>query len=47
VLATGGIGTAVGLGLSVGDAFLLDKIIKGWKPNVFVENELKNFVEEV
>jgi len=36
----GGLGTAVGLGLSAGDTFLLDKILKGWKPNVFVNNEL-------
>jgi hypothetical protein len=47
VLATGGIGTAIGLGLSVGDAFLLDKVAKGWKPNVFIENQLKTFVEKV
>jgi hypothetical protein len=46
ILATGGIGKAVGLGLSVGDEFLLDKILKGWKPNVFVDNELKTFVEK-
>lgn len=42
---TGGIGTAIGVGISLGDAFLLDKLIKGWKPSVFVENDLKKFVE--
>lgn len=42
---TGGIGTLIGLGLSLGDAFLLDKLIQGWKPNVFVENKLKPFVK--
>lgn len=42
---TGGIGTIIGLGLSAGDAFLLDKIIKGWKPNSFVEGVLKPFTK--
>jgi len=45
VLFAEGIGTALGLGLSLGDAFLLDKIVKGWRPNVFVNNELKRFVK--
>jgi hypothetical protein len=40
----GGIGTAIGLGLSVGDNFLLDKVLKGWKPNVFIDNELKGLI---
>jgi len=44
IIATGGVGTAIGLGLSLGDEFLLDKVLKGWKPNVFVENELKKLV---
>lgn len=44
LVATGGIGTLIGLGLSLGDAFILDKLIQGWKPNVFVENKLKPFV---
>lgn len=44
LIATGGIGTLIGLGLSLGDAFILDKLIQGWKPNVFVENKLKPFV---
>lgn len=43
VIGTGGIGTAIGLGLSAGDTFLLDKIIKGWRPNVFIDKELKKF----
>ncbi len=45
-LATGGIGTAVGLGLSAGDAFLLDKVAKGWKPSVFIDKNLKPFIEK-
>jgi len=40
-----GIGTAIGLGISAGDAFLLDKVIKGWRPNVFVDNELKGLIK--
>jgi hypothetical protein len=44
MLATGGIGTAIGIGLSAGDEFLLDRVLKGWKPNVFVDKELKKFV---
>lgn len=44
-ILTGGIGTAIGMGLSIGDALLLDKILKGWKPNIFVENELKPFIK--
>lgn len=44
MVATGGIGTAIGLGLSLGDAFLLDKVLKGWKPNVFIDNHLKKII---
>lgn len=44
ILATGGIGTLIGLGLSAGDEFLLDKVLKGWKPNVFIDKVLKNFI---
>ena len=37
-------GILVGTGLSAGDYFLLDKVIKGWKPNQFVNGPLKKFV---
>jgi hypothetical protein len=37
-------GVISGLGLSVLDSLLLDKIIKGWRPNQFIEAELKSFV---
>jgi len=43
----GSLGTLMGLGLSVGDAFLLDHILKGWKPNIFIKNELKNFTQQI
>jgi hypothetical protein len=38
----GGIGTAAGVAISAVDAFLLDKLIKGWKPHQFVEKDLKS-----
>jgi hypothetical protein len=38
-------GLAVGVGLSAGDSFLVDKLIKGWKPNQFVNGPLKEFVK--
>ena len=41
LLATGGIGTVVGIGLGALDTFFLDKLISGWKPNQFIEDEVK------
>ena len=41
-----GVGLALKLGLSAGNAFLLDKVLKGWKPSTFVNNELKRFVKK-
>ena len=35
---------AGGLALSVADTFLLDKVIKGWRPNQFIEGPLKKFL---
>jgi hypothetical protein len=32
--------------LSAGDAFLLDKLLKGWKPSHFIEGPLKQFLRE-
>lgn len=34
-----------GLGLSILDSLLLDKIIKGWRPNQFIEGDLREFVQ--
>jgi hypothetical protein len=39
-LLTGGIATAVGIALGAGDTFIVDKLIKGWKPNQFIDDEL-------
>ena len=44
MLGGGGLGTASGIAISIGDAFILDSIIGGWKPNQFINNELKKFV---
>ena len=46
LFGAGGVGTALGVGLSALDSFLLEKIIKGWKPNQFIDNSLKPFVKE-
>lgn len=43
-LITGGIGTIVGVAIGASDTFLVDKIIKGWKPNQFIDDELKDFL---
>lgn len=45
IVATGGIGTAVGLGLSALDAFYLDKLLSGWKPNQFIEEEVRELIK--
>ena len=42
-IGAGGLGTAMGVGLSAADAFLVDKIINGWKPNHFINEHLVNF----
>jgi hypothetical protein len=38
-------GIVGGLGLSALDSLLLDKIIKGWRPNQFIEGDLRTFVQ--
>jgi amino acid transporter len=40
-----GLGTAAGVGLGAADALLLDKFIKGWRPNHFIEGPYKSFVK--
>ncbi|MBN3582817.1 hypothetical protein JYB64_10515 [Algoriphagus aestuarii] len=39
--ATPAVGAAAGLGISAFDHFILDKLTKGWKPNQFIDSELK------
>ncbi len=45
-LLTGGLATTIGVTLSAADGLCLDYLIKGWKPNIFIENELANFIEK-
>lgn len=44
-LGGGGAATAAGIGLSVIDTFIVDKLIKGWKPNQFVDTTLKPLLD--
>ncbi|MGA8730129.1 MAG: hypothetical protein WB608_15355, partial [Terracidiphilus sp.] len=37
-------GAFVGAALSATDSFLVDRLVKGWKPNQFVDGPLKNFL---
>jgi hypothetical protein len=42
---TGGLAAAAGgIALGAADTFLLDRVIRGWRPNQFVEEDLKTFV---
>lgn len=43
-LGTSGLGTLAGMGMSALDSFLLDKMISGWKPNYFIENEVRELL---
>jgi len=45
-MGAGGIGTVLGTGLSAFDSFYLDKLIQGWKPNQFVDNNLKPILKK-
>lgn len=40
------VGAVATTALSAGDAFLLDKLLKGWKPNHFIEGPLKQFLRD-
>ena len=40
-MGAGGVGTAIATGLSAFDSFYLDKLMGGWKPNHFIDNNLK------
>lgn len=46
LLLAPGIGTVAGLSLSLLDEFFLDKLVKGWKPNQFVEEYLFGLIKE-
>ncbi|MCE9648163.1 MAG: hypothetical protein K8R18_00940 [Parvibaculum sp.] len=40
-----GIGISTSVGISALDTFLLDKLLKGWRPSQFVEGPLKSFTQ--
>lgn len=44
-LGAGGLGTAAGVAIGAVDTFLMDKLIKGWKPHQFVESELAELID--
>jgi AcrR family transcriptional regulator len=46
ILGAGGIATATGVALGAADTFLVDRIVKGWKPDRFVNASLKEFVQK-
>jgi len=43
-IAPSGAGDAAGLGLGAADAMWTDKILKGWRPNQFINGPLRRFV---
>lgn len=43
-IVTGGLGTLTGLALGALDTFYVDKIISGWKPNQFIEEDVKELI---
>jgi hypothetical protein len=43
-LASPVVGAAASVGIAAADGFLLDKILKGWRPNQFIEGPLKHFI---
>lgn len=45
VIATGGIGTMAGVALGALDTFYIDKLISGWKPNQFIEDDVKKLID--
>jgi hypothetical protein len=38
------VGMVAGAGLNTLDYFFLDKLVQGWKPNQFIEGQLRKFV---
>ena len=45
-LATGGLGTITGIALGALDAFYIDKLISGWKPTQFIEEDVKKLINK-
>ena len=45
-IATGGFGTVAGVALGALDTFYIDKLISGWKPNQFIEEDVKPLIKK-
>jgi hypothetical protein len=45
-VATGGFGTIAGITIGALDTFYVDKLISGWKPNQFIEQDVKKLIKE-
>lgn len=45
VFGAGGLGTAAAITISAADSFLLNSLVKKWKPNQFIKGEYKKFVK--
>jgi hypothetical protein len=45
LLGAGGVGILAGVSLSAADAFLVDRIASGWKPDRFVNGPLRRFIK--
>ena len=46
VIATGGIGTLAGVALGALDTFYIDRLISGWKPNQFIEDDVGKLIDK-
>lgn len=44
-IATGGLGTLTGVALGALDTFYIDKLISGWKPSQFIEEDVKELIK--
>jgi hypothetical protein len=45
-LFPGGVAASVSLGISALDALVVDKVLKGWRPNQFIDEKLIPFISE-
>lgn len=45
-MATGGLGTVTGMAIGALDTFFIDKLIAGWNPNQFIEEDLKKLINK-
>jgi hypothetical protein len=45
-VATGGVGALAGTALGALDTFYIDKLISGWKPNQFIEDEVRKLIDK-